>query len=156
MSAIPRNRMPASMRNIIYVVVGGLWLSGGAWLLLQYFFRSSGEFGLQPHPLQPSLLLMHGVLAVAGTWLLGWISHGHALEGWRQQQRRFSGGGLWLLCALLVISGFALFFVTADAAQTLTTSTHEVLGVVVTIPALVHWWVRRRRFELASERQEPR
>jgi hypothetical protein len=156
MSVVPRNRMPASMRIAIYLVMGGLWLSGGVWLLLQYCFRNSGEFGLQPHPLQPSVLLVHGMLAVAGTWLLGWISRGHALEGWRQQQRRPSGGGLWLLCALLVSSGFALFYITSDTVHDVTAGAHEVFGAVVTIPTMVHWWVRRRRFERVSERQEPR
>ena len=37
-----------------------LWLSGGAWLTLHYFFASPGDFGSTPNSAEPTLLTVTG------------------------------------------------------------------------------------------------
>jgi hypothetical protein len=142
MSSPARHRMAPLLRFAAYGLVAGLWLSGCAWLLLQGFFRVATPFGPQLHPWQPPLLLVHGVLAIPALYLFGWISPGHALEGGRSRRRRASGGSFWLLLALLVLSGFALYFVTAEAPRALSSWVHEMLGVAAGAVALLHWIYR--------------
>jgi hypothetical protein len=134
-----RNRMAKPLRHASYGLVAALWLTGCAWLLLQGFFRAETQFGWVPHPLQSPLLLAHGILAIPALYLFGWISPGHALEGWRFRLRRASGGTLWLLLAVLTLSGFALFFLVASSARGYSSLVHEVLGVVAGVAALIHW-----------------
>ena len=55
-------------------LVGALWASGCAWLILDQFFAGRGAFGATPHPLQAPLLLLHGVLSVLSMYLFGWIT----------------------------------------------------------------------------------
>jgi hypothetical protein len=131
--------MAPAMRYTVYGIIVGLWLSGALWWLLQHYFRSAGEFGQQPHRWQPALLMWHGILGLACVWLLGWITRGHAWRGWFQVRRRISGGGLWVASTLLVVSGFALYYLTGEAVRTGTAVLHEALGLALIIPAVVHW-----------------
>jgi hypothetical protein len=139
-----RARMPRRRRVAVYLVLGGLWVTGCWWLLLDQFVAKRGPFGVTPHPLEPPLLLVHGVTAVLGMYLLGWISSRHVLRWWPGGLRRLSGTALALMLALLVISGFALFFVSDDEWQHAAAVIHEVLGVAVTLFAVQHWFFRGR------------
>jgi hypothetical protein len=137
--------MPARKRLAVYVVSGLLWLSGCMWLVLDQFFESRGQFGAMPNPLQPPILLIHGVVAILSLYLLGWVSSRHILKGWRGRLRRMSGGLLAAFFGLLSLSGFALFFVSDDRWQHIAAVSHDALGVGITVFALQHWIFARRR-----------
>ena len=134
--------MPTALRMCVYFTFGGVWLSGCAWLVLREFFQTVGEFGVARHPWEPSLLWIHGALAIVVAYLTGWLMARHASEAWRQHQRRLSGGLLTLVIALLSVSGFLLFFVTDDAWQTRSAYLHDLFGMLVTVFAIEHWRVR--------------
>jgi hypothetical protein len=136
--------MPRRRRAILYLVFGGLWITGCWWLVLDQWVAKHGPFGATPHPLEPPLLLIHGMTAVLGMYVLGWISARHVLRWWPGGLRRLSGGALAALLMLLVVSGFALFFVSDDDWQHAAALAHEVLGVVVTLFAVQHWFFRGR------------
>ncbi|MFO1410390.1 MAG: hypothetical protein U1F06_08450 [Steroidobacteraceae bacterium] len=136
-------RMPAALRRAAWGVVLALWLSGTALLALQLLVRVPGEFGPTPHPLEPATRTLHGVLALATLYLLGWLSARHVGAGWQAARRRATGTLLLGSLALLVASGFALYFVTADAARGLAARAHDVVGVAALLPALLHWLRRR-------------
>ena len=102
--------MGARQRAAIYAVLGVLWVSGCLWLMLDEFFASPGQFGTAQHPWQPPILLVHGVVALFAMYLLGWVSARHVLRWWPGRLRRWSGGTLAACLTLLVVSGFALFF----------------------------------------------
>jgi hypothetical protein len=137
--------MPGRRRVAIYLVFGGLWITGCWWLSLDLLVAKRGPFGAAPHPLEPPLLLIHGVAAVLGMYVLGWISARHVLRWWPGGLRRLSGGGLAAMLGLLVVSGFALFFLSDDEWQHSAAVVHEVLGVAVTLFAVQHWFFRGRR-----------
>jgi hypothetical protein len=137
--------MPARRRWGVYLVLGTLWLSGCAWLALDQFFQGRGPFGSIPNPLQPAILLAHGIIAILAMYLLGWVSARHVLRWWPARLRRWSGGLLAALFVLLSVSGFALFFVSDDRWQHLAAAAHDILGVGVTAFAIQHWFFARRR-----------
>jgi hypothetical protein len=143
--ALDRVRMPVRRRLAIYLVLGTLWLSGCVWLALDQFFQTKGPFGMLAHPWQPTLLLAHGILAIVSMYLLGWVGARHVLRWWPVRLRRLSGGTLAAFLTLLIISGFALFFVSDDRWQHLTASAHDLLGLGVTVFAIQHWIFARRR-----------
>ncbi len=128
----------------VYLIGGALWVSGCAWLCLDQFFAQRGPFGNIPHPLAAPLLLVHGVTAIASLYLFGWITAHHALRWWAAGLRRSSGAVLAGFVALLIVSGFALFFVSSDAWQRYAAAVHDVLGVAVTLFAIRHWFFGRR------------
>jgi len=137
--------MPVRKRFAIYLVFGALWLSGCTWLLLDQFFESTGQFGMVPHPWEPAILLMHGIIAILSMYLLGWITARHVLRWWPGRLRRLSGASLAALLTLLALSGFALFFLSNDRWQRLAALAHDVLGMGITVFAVQHWFFARRR-----------
>ena len=142
--------MPRGQRAAVYLIVGVLWISGFAWLCLDQFAAQPGPFGSIRHPLQPPLLLAHGVVAVASLYLFGWIGARHALRWWVGGLRRMSGGTLASLMVILILSGFALFFVSSDAWQRYAAAVHDVLGIAVTLFAIQHWFFGRRAVQKVS------
>ena len=146
--------MPRPQRLVVYAVCIGLWVSGLLWLLLDLFFERRGAFGWEPHPLQPPVLLAHGVLAVLSLYVLGWVSSHHALRRWLEGSRRLSGGALLTATLLLIITGFALFFLVDDEWQRTAKLAHEVLGGLVTLIALQHWVIGRTNRSPAGRAHE--
>ena len=136
-------------RFLLYALSALLWASGALLLALQSWFRRVGEFGLLQHPAEPLLHTIHGVLAVAGLFGLGWLVARHidpalAANGVLRARRR--GGPLLLaIVVLLAGSGFALFYLTGDTARAAGSRLHEALGVLVIAPALWHWLRRGRQ-----------
>jgi hypothetical protein len=137
--------MPLLQRRCVYGVFGLLWLSGCAWLILDQFFESKGQFGAMPNAWQPPILLLHGVIAILSMYLLGWITARHVLRWWPARLRRLSGGTLAALFVLLTLSGFALFFVSDDRWQHVSAQVHDVLGLGITAFAIQHWFFAKRR-----------
>ncbi len=142
---VAESRMPSRQRAAIYLVLGGLWLSGCLWLVLDQFFARPGQFGPMPHPWQPAILLVHGIVAIFGMYLLGWVTARHVLKWWPGRLRRLSGATLATFLALLVVTGFALFFVSDDRWQRAAATFHDVLGLAVTGFGIQHWFFARRR-----------
>jgi hypothetical protein len=133
--------MPDLLRYCIYLGFGGVWLTGCLWLVLHLLFETPDEFGNARHPLEPTVLWIHGVLSIAIAYLFGWILARHASEAWRQHKRRVSGGLLTAVLAVLSISGFALFFLTDSDWQAQSARLHEIFGVAFTLFGLEHWRV---------------
>ncbi len=131
-------------RWIAYVVLGGLWSTGAAWLVLRYGFQQSGEFGTTPHPLQPWALRAHALFAFATLWLGGLLWVVHVAPNWRRGHRRPSGILSVAALLLLVASGYLLYYVGDERWHLSVSTLHWVLGLAAIVPFLVHL-VRARR-----------
>jgi len=86
----------------------------------------------------------HGLIAVCGVFLIGWMTAVHVTARWSSDRNRRSGLTLGLTALLLVFSGYALYYTTGtphDGAGML----HEVLGVLAPTAALAHWWRNRSK-----------
>ena len=136
----PNNRMPLALRATTYAVFIVLWLSGCVWLVLHEFFAVQSEFGTVQHPWEPTLLLVHGVIAVVALYVLGWLTARHITEKWDQSRRRLSGMALLVLLFVLSASGFALFFLTDDQVRAWNSGLHEIVGLGITLFAIEHWF----------------
>src|SRR5512135_3477915 len=97
--------MSRALRSTLLCVCALLWLSGALWLLLEWVFPQTNEFGRLPNPWQAPLMRVHGLVAVLAVFLFGWVAGGHIRVRWRQGVNRASG--LWLLglASVLVVSG---------------------------------------------------
>lgn len=136
--SVSRARMAPALRFTLYGVCGLLWLTGALWLMAHFLFPLRNEFGTLPNPAEPGLMRLHGVLAVVGVFLLGWIAAEHVPAGWTRALNRLSGLWLAAFAILLVASGYALYYSTGglhDGAA----AVHEVLGIAALIAALAHW-----------------
>jgi hypothetical protein len=137
-------RMSATLRLTIFAAFGVLWASGCVWLILHLFFEGQTQFGPTPNPWEPSVIRLHGWIAVAAVFLLGWITAKHISERWPQLRKRVSGLSLAGVLALLVISGYGLYY-TTDRLHDMAATAHEILGTAVILIALTHWARRSSR-----------
>jgi hypothetical protein len=137
-------RMPVSTRAVTYTVLGALWLTGCAWLYLDQFAATRGPFGITPHPWAAPLLRLHGIVAVASLYFLGWMTARHVARWWPAKRRRLSGGTLVGCLTLLTVSGFALFFLTDEGWQRGMARLHDIVGLAVTAFGLQHGFFWRR------------
>jgi hypothetical protein len=137
-SSLRRLPVTRTQRAVIYCVCGLLWVSGVFWLVLHYEFQGHNEFGDLPNPAEPVLMRLHGLLAVAGVFLCGWLTAAHVTPRWSIGRNRTSGLVLAGCALVLVVSGYALYYTTAGP-HTQASVLHQVLGVLTLAAALTHW-----------------
>lgn len=137
-----RRGMSTALRAALFTGFALLWLSGACWLVLHLAFQQSSSFGPLPNPWEPVVLKSHGVLAVVGVFLLGWVTAVHLAErrnaGWNYRTGLVLAG----TAALLVLSGYALYYTTGSLNE-VAARTHECVGVASLLAALAHWWRAR-------------
>src|SRR5437016_6541019 len=75
-----RVRMSSPLRAAVFAGCALLWLSGAVWLVVHLTLEQPTRFGPLPSPWEPLLLKVHGLVAVVGVFLLGWIMADHLTE----------------------------------------------------------------------------
>jgi hypothetical protein len=135
--------MSRGLRTSVMAVGAVLWISGVAWLVLHLGFEPRNEFGALPHPWEARLMRVHGLVAVAAVFLLGWLGAGHIAERWRRSGNRGSGWTLLGCAGLLVVSGYALYYAVGPT-QAASAWLHQWLGAAAILAALTHWLRIRR------------
>jgi hypothetical protein len=135
--------LPRWLRVAIYSSFGALWVSGLVISTLKHFFRVAGEFGSMPHPWQPKVLVVHGIVAVIAIYFFGWISAQHVGDAWRRGVSRASGTWLVVLIAALALSGFAAFFLVDESIRSVNGLMHEFAGLALAFPWFAHWLTGR-------------
>lgn len=108
-------------------------------MLLHYLFQQPGEFGPMPHPWEPGVLRVHGILAVAGVFLFGWLSARHVVEAWWQRHQRNSGIALLSVIVALTLTGYALYYLSNEGVRHSVAVVHELVGALSLIFAVLHW-----------------
>jgi hypothetical protein len=141
-------RPSVGLRRCLAVVGLCLWCSGAAWLIARYFLRHTGPFGPQPNAWEPTWLAIHGAAAFAVVWLLGWICGTHVPAVWPRQSRQVSGIALLVVAALLVGSGYLLYYVVGDAARHVLSLAHWIIGLAALPAFFVHRGLRMRRLHV--------
>jgi hypothetical protein len=64
-------QMSRALRRSVLALCTLLWVSGIAWLALHLLFEPRTEFGPLPHPWEPLVMRVHGLLAVVSDSPLG-------------------------------------------------------------------------------------
>jgi uncharacterized membrane protein YjgN (DUF898 family) len=140
------NRIPGMSKafyRVLITVLLLLSLSGVVWMALHYFFAEQTPFGTAPNSYEPTLMRVHGIVAVAAVFLMGGIATGHVVDAWSQLRNRLSGLTLAIACGLLIISGYANYYLTSDSLHSGVAIAHEAVGILAIALALIHWTNRR-------------
>jgi hypothetical protein len=141
----PRRRMPVPRLYLtrrgklaIYGVFGAVWGSGVLWLIFHYFLQAPGEFGVEANPIEHPLLMLHGAAAFAALLLGGWLWKAHVAPWWDSPNRRHSGVALIAFGAVLIVSGWLLYYAGGDTLRAWTALLHWSIGLALALPLLVH------------------
>ena len=119
-------------------------VSGLGWLVVHELLAQPDEFGVVHHPLEPWLLRLHGAASMAALFVFGSLARDHALAAWRRHRHRWSGGVLIAGCALLVSTGYALYYVGSEVLRPWISVSHWVIGIAALPAFVVHRRAGRR------------
>jgi hypothetical protein len=116
-----------------------LWLSGAAWLLLHYYGQVEGEFGPETNPLEPWLLRLHGFALIPALLGFGGLFVVHMPKGWKNRYQRNLGVALTALMAMLILTGYLLYYVGDDAVRSWSSIIHWAIGLAAPIIFIWHY-----------------
>lgn len=133
-----RVQMSPRLRAAVFACGALLWLSGALWLVLHFAFAEQTPFGPLPNPWEPTVMRVHGACAIAAVFLLGWVGAAHVAEGWARVRYRLSGFVLVGSAALLVSTGYAIYY-TTGALHDLSARIHDWVGSLSILIAIAHW-----------------
>jgi hypothetical protein len=140
-------RAPALSRSrqlTVYSISLGVWLSGAVWLLAHYFMEREGTFGPSPHPLEFWSIAAHGAFALATLWMLGLLWAIHIPAGWRSLRRRWTGSLMFGVAAVLILTGYLLYYLGDADARPALAVLHWVVGLACPALFLMHRFARDR------------
>lgn len=136
-------RLATRRRRLLYAVLATLWASGGLWLVAHYFWIGQGEYGPAISPAEPWALRLHGAAAIATTAFLGLLWAVHVVRGWIARRRRWTGGTLVGAAAVLVVTGYLLYYVGDDDWRAWVSLVHWIIGLAALPAFLLHRFLAR-------------
>lgn len=137
-------RPSARTRLLITLAGAGLWISGALWLVFHYFLRRPGEWGPEPHVLEPWWLRLHGAFAFLALWTAGLVFAAHIAGAWATGRRRVTGILLFAWLGVQTVTGYLLLYASDDGAWGIVSPTHWIAGLALPAAYAVHRWLRPR------------
>lgn len=139
-----RMRLPVLLRRLLYAVLTGSWLTGTTFFVLSRFVEIEGEFGPEKHPWQSPILAAHGAFAFLMLLAIGSLWLNHVPAGWRSGRSRRLGITLIVATALMVVSGWVLYYAAGETLRTWIGNVHFALGLLVPVALTLHIVLGRR------------
>ncbi len=131
-------KLPRWHEWLIYAIASLLTISGVLWLLLDRFGKVAGEFGPEPSPALPWLLLVHGAGAYGFAIAAAMLIPVHMRLGWNSGRNRRSGLSLVGISLFLILTGLALYYSTAEGFRSASSLAHWLVGLALPTLILIH------------------
>ena len=135
-----RDRVKLSPRHQgwIYASFALLFATGVVWLVAKRWLVSAGEFGETTSPLAPLAMQVHGAVAMVFLVLIGTLLQGHVRQAWNARRSRVTGGGMLAGVALLVASGYGLYYLGGEETRAAVSLVHWAVGLVLPAWLVLH------------------
>lgn len=130
-------RLSPPHKRALHYTVGLLWLSGCLWLVLHYFLRQPGEFGITPHPMEKWMLRLHGLMLLAALVAIGSIIPGHA-RAWLVRRQRRTGLFMMGIFLWLTVTGYALYYFAGEHNEAWLPLLHWGVGLPLPLALVAH------------------
>ena len=131
-------RLPRWHEWLVYAIASLLVVTGIAWLLLDRFGKVNGEFGPEPSPALPWLLLIHGAAAYGFAIIAAMLIPVHMRLGWNAGRNRRSGLSLVGISLFLVLTGLVLYYSTAEGFRSTSSLVHWMVGLALPPLIVIH------------------
>lgn len=126
-------RFSPRMNRWFYTVFGVLFLSGALWLI------EPGSW----------LLKIHGATAMASLVILGVMIPSHMRRGWDQRRNRVTAVVITSFCALLIVSGYGLYYWGGEESRAVISSVHSIAGCLLPVILVTHIVTGRKQKRVA-------
>jgi len=142
---LPKQRLSRTQEGWLYIVGGVLAFSGIGWLVCHYGLRAPGP---APHPLEVWWLRLHGAAMVGFLIVFGALLPRHVKQGWRQGLNLGSGLPLLVATALLILTGYGLYYIVSDEVRDWVSVIHWGLGLAGVATVALHAVLGRQQARL--------
>lgn len=119
-------RIPQARRRVIYAAFAVLLNTGAAWLAIHFVAEDPAELAT----LQAWNMKLHGAAAWLATYLVGTIWAAHIKLAWKLQHNRWAGAAFGLMAALLLVTGYGLYYFNGETLRVLTEWLHWLAGAL--------------------------
>jgi hypothetical protein len=141
-----RVRLGTSARRTLYATLAALVLSGVWWIAVHYggdlFAPRTDDFRRVAR--EALAMKVHGATAFAALLALGAMGAFHVRRGWRLKRNRLSGSATIAAFAVLVVTGYALYYLVSDETRPPVSVLHWGLGLALVPLLIVHIVLGRR------------
>lgn len=130
-------RLTTARQAAIWSSIVVLVATGALWLYAEYLYAPLDD-GLQPHELKHYAMQVHAALALLFVWLAGTLAHHHMQAAWRQNRNRATGALMTVTVAVLVASGYGLWYFGGETLRQWTEIAHWVSGFGIVLALALH------------------
>lgn len=136
-------KLTARHERWTYGVLAAVYFTGVAWLVLRYGVRDDGlESGWSIARVWA--LRAHGAAAMATLVAVGTLLAVHVPGGWRLRSNLRSGIGMLAVMALLVLTGWLLYYASGETLRAWSSWVHIAIGAAAPLGLVWHLAYRRR------------
>ena len=146
-----RVQLSVPARRALYATLVALIGSGAWWLGAHFAATLFGSVAddLRRLARESLALKVHGAAAFVTLLALGAMAAHHVRRGWALDRNRGSGSFVLACFAVLILTGYALYYLVGDDTRASISLAHWVLGLALA-PALVIHVILGRRSRRAS------
>jgi hypothetical protein len=141
-----RVRLPAPARYALYAAMAAL-IGSGVWWMAVHFAPTdvaAGGDDLTRLEQEALALKVHGATAFGALLALGAMGAHHVPRGWTLRRNRISGSAVIAGFALLIVTGYALYYLVGDASHAPVSVLHWAVGIALAPMLIVHIVVGHR------------
>jgi hypothetical protein len=140
-------RIPQSRRRAIYMTFAVLLITGVAWLAIHFMAEDATELTA----VVAWSMKLHGAAAWLATYLVGTIWAAHIKLSWKLQHNRWAGATFGLMVALLLGTGYGLYYFNGETLRLLSEWLHWVAGALAAGLFWLHLSLGRRQAKLSTQ-----
>ena len=129
-------------RRTLYGILSALFVTGAAWLVANAL--KEGAVAELWQLVAADLLMLHGGAAMGMLMLFGALFPLHIRRAWRSTRNRSSGITISASSALLIVTGFGLYYWGSETLRAGASAVHTGVGLAVPVLALLHIVLGRR------------
>jgi hypothetical protein len=122
-------------------VLALIFLSGVLWAYWNYLVASPGDFEMSA---KAWAMKIHGAAAMAVLVLIGMLLNAHVRFAWRARRNRANGSVFLSAFAILIITGYGLYYAGDEKLRAWTSWIHLAIGLVLPILLLIHIFLGRK------------
>ena len=125
-------------RLLIVVTSILLFLSGLCWLIIHYILAVGDPFSPWQLFIAPWSMKLHGALSMIFLIAFGSLIEGHILQGIKSKKHIRSGLSMLGSSALLILTGYGLYYFSGETARQSTSIIHSIIGIAFGVIMLIH------------------
>jgi hypothetical protein len=124
----------------LHVSIALTAITGIVFAWMKYFMKSSDEFAVVNHPLQPHMLAIHVVVSPLLLFILGWTFSNHMLPKYRfgNGKNRITGIASMSLIIPMTLSAYLLQISTNESLRTAMAAAHWITSGLFVLAYVAH------------------